>query len=117
MNEDNFYSIDRLVEFGMSMAVAQQMVKTMNHAMVNMHTPGVMNSLQPMQPSIYFAMINGKQAGPLSEVEISRLISDNKVFKETYVWKPGMPNWVIAENVPELLKIVAMSPPPFDSNR
>jgi hypothetical protein len=27
MNEDSFFSINRLVEFGMGLAVAQQMVK------------------------------------------------------------------------------------------
>lgn len=114
MNDDNFFSINRLVEFGMSMAVAQQMVKTMNQSMVNMHIPGTMNPLQAASPSIYYAMIGGKQAGPLSEQELSRLIVDQKVVKETYVWKPGMGTWDIAENVPDVLRLVASSPPPFD---
>ena len=30
MNDQNFFSIDRLVEFGMSVAIAQQMVQSMN---------------------------------------------------------------------------------------
>ncbi|OFX02434.1 MAG: hypothetical protein A2W62_02150 [Alphaproteobacteria bacterium RIFCSPLOWO2_02_42_7] len=113
MNDDNFFSTDRLVEFGMSMAVAQQMVKTMNHAMVNMHIPGVMNPLQATSASIYYAMIEGKQAGPFSDQELSRLIVDNKVVKETYIWKPGMAKWDIAENIPDVLRLVALSPPPF----
>ena len=39
--ENDFNSIDRLVEFGMGIAVAQQMVNTMNYAMSNMAVPGV----------------------------------------------------------------------------
>lgn len=39
MNEDSFYSINRLVEFGLGMSVAQQMVQTMNTAMTDMQVP------------------------------------------------------------------------------
>ena len=40
MNDDSFFSINRLVEFGMGMAVAQKMVNTMNKTMISMHVPG-----------------------------------------------------------------------------
>jgi hypothetical protein len=113
MNDDSFYSINRLVEFGMGMAVAQQMVNAMNSAMSNMHVPGSMNSLQPTAPQFYYAIIEGSQAGPFTEQELSRLIAEKKVVKETYIWKPGLPNWEIAEKLPEILKLVALTPPPF----
>ena len=116
MNDDSFFSINRLVEFGMGMAVAQQMVKTMNNAMTNMHIPGSMNPMQSVPPQFYYAIIEGKQAGPFSEQELSRLIAEKKIVKETYIWKPGLPNWVIAELLPEILKLVALSPPPFQQN-
>lgn len=116
MNEDSFFSINRLVEFGMSLAIAQQMVKTMNDAMSNMHIPGSMNPMQSTPQQFYYAIIEGKQAGPFSEQELSRLISEKKVFKETYIWKPGMPKWEIAEKLPEIIKLVALSPPPFQQN-
>lgn len=116
MNEDSFFSINRLVEFGMGMAVAQQMVNTMNSAMTNMHVPGSMNPMQTAVPQFYYAMIEGKQAGPFSEQELSRLIGEKKVVKETYIWKPGLPKWEIAEKLPEILKLVALAPPPFQQN-
>ena len=116
MNEDSFFSINRLIEFGMSMAVAQQMVKSMNLTMTNMHIPGAMNPMQPAPQQFYYAMIEGKQAGPFSEQELSRLISEKKVLKETYIWKPGLTNWEIAEKLPEVLKLVALAPPPFQQN-
>lgn len=113
MNEDSFFSINKLVEFGMGIAVAQQMVKTMNNAIADIHVPGSMNPMQSAPHQFYYAVIDGKQAGPFSEQELSRLIEEKKVFKETYIWKPGLTNWQVAENVPEILKLVALSPPPF----
>ena len=117
MNDDSFFSINRLVEFGMSLAVSQQMVQTMNHAMTNMHIPGAMNTMQAAHEQFYYAMIEGKQAGPFSEQELSRLIAEKKVVKETYIWKPGLPKWELAESLPEVLKLVALTPPPFQTNQ
>ena len=82
MNEDSFFSINRLVEFGISLAVAQQMVQTMNQAMTNMQVPGAMNSMQSAPQQFYYAIIEGKQAGPFSEQELSRLIAEKKVVKK-----------------------------------
>lgn len=116
MNDDNLYSVNRLVEFGMSFAIARQMVGAMNETITNMHIPGAMNSMQPTIPQFYYAIIDGNQSGPYSEQELSRLISDKKVHKETHIWKPGMNNWDIAQNIPDVLKLVVLSPPPFNRN-
>jgi hypothetical protein len=117
MNEDNFYSINRLVEFGIGLTVAQQMVKTMNEAMNNMQVPGAMNQVHPLPQSIYYVVIDNQQMGPFSEQDLSRLICEKKITKETYVWKPGMIKWEIAEKLPEVLKWVALSPPPIQQNK
>lgn len=113
MNEDSFYSINRLVEFGMSLAIAQQMVQTMNNSMTNMYVPGTMNQMQSGSPPFYYAIIEDKQAGPFTEQELSRLIAERKVVSETYIWKPGLSRWEMAEKLPEILKLVVLSPPPF----
>lgn len=117
MDDSSFFSMNRLVEFGMGMAVAQQMVKTMNESMTNMHVPGAMNPMQESQQKFFYAMIEGNQMGPFSEQELTRLITEKKIFKETYIWMPGLPNWKIAEKIPEVLKLVALSPPPFQQNK
>jgi hypothetical protein len=117
MNENSFFSINRLIEFGMSLAVAQQMVQTMNNAMTNMHIPGADNPIQSATVQFYYVIIEGNQLGPFSEQELSRLITEKKVVKETYIWKPGLLNWEIAEHLPEILKLVALTPPPFESNQ
>ena len=117
MGENNFYSIDRLVEFGMSMAISKQMVKSMNDMMVNMRVPGSMNPMQPntlqQRDQVFYAMIDGKQAGPFFETELARLISDKKIVKETHVWMPGLKDWQLAENTPSVLRLVALTPPEF----
>ena len=113
-NETSFYSIDRLVEFGMGMAVAQQMVNTMNQTMAAMQIPGAGNPMRPPEPPqrVYYVILDGKQAGPFSETEMARLISDKKLSKETYVWHTGLREWKTAENVPEIVRLVALTPPP-----
>ena len=65
----------------------------------------------------FYAMIEGNQAGPFSEQELARLIAEKKVSKETYIWMPSMPNWKMAEQIPEVLKLVALTPPPFQQNK
>lgn len=115
--DNSFFSMDRLIEFGLSMAVAQQMVNTMNQTMQNMYVPGAMNPMQQPASQIYYAILDDKQSGPYSEQELSRLIADKKVTKDTYVWKPGMIDWQKVENVPDILKLVALTPPKFDVNQ
>lgn len=113
MSDDSFFSIDRLVEFGMGMAIAQQMVQTMNHAMSNMQVPGADRPLQPSTPPVYYVILDGQQAGPFSESELGRLVAEKKVNSSTYIWKPGMVNWQTADHMPDVLKIVALTPPTF----
>lgn len=110
MDDSSFFSIERLVEFGMSMAIAQQMVGSMNQTMNNMNIPGSFNS---PQQSIFYAMIDGQQAGPLSENDIVSLINNKKIVNETYMWKPGMQKWDLAQNISDVVRIVALTPPPF----
>lgn len=113
MSDDSFFSIDRLVEFGMGMAMAQQMVRTMNYAINNMQVPGVDRKMQNVPQSIYYVIIDGQQAGPFSESEMGRLVADKKITSNSYVWKPGMPTWQTADKVPDVLRIVALTPPTF----
>ena len=115
MNNDNFFSIERLVEFGLGVGIAQQMVQSMNHALQNTYIPGAMNPVQGSlrNPAIFFVILDGKQAGPFTEAEMTRLLAEGTVTRETYVWRAGMANWAFCENVPEVLRLVALCPPPF----
>jgi hypothetical protein len=59
----------------MGLAVAKQMVKTMNSAITNKFVPGSMNPMQTSSPQFYYVIIEGNQAGHFSEKELSRLIT------------------------------------------
>lgn len=116
MNQTNFYSIDKLVEFGMSVAVANQMVKSMNHALDNMKIPGAGTPDQigkKKAETVYFAVIMGESKGPYSLTELSRYIADGLITSDTLVWKPGMESWDKAQNITEILELVALTPPPM----
>ena len=64
--DSKFSTLEGLMEFGMSMAIAQQMISTMNHCINNMAVPGVTLN-KPVPPINYYAVINNQQVGPLSE--------------------------------------------------
>lgn len=106
---NNFDSLDKLMELGLSMAVAQQMMSTMNHALNNMQVPGAGQPMQAPKMS-YYAVIEGAQAGPFSEEELVRLIAAGRLTAQTLVWKTGMPAWVYAQEVPEINKLLMLNP-------
>jgi hypothetical protein len=114
MNDDSFFSVDRLVEFGLGVSIASQMVKMMNDSIQQMRVPGADNGMNRSTDNIYYVIIDGNRIGPLSQVDLSEMIADKKIDSSTYVWKPGMMGWKMASEVPEVLKIVALTPPAFD---
>lgn len=113
MDNSSFYSIDRLVEFGMGMAMAQQMVKVMNETMQTMYIPGSPSTIPSQTPLSIYVGIDGQTVGPLTESDFSKLVTNKKVSCATLVWMPGMLGWKPVDQVPNILKIVAMAPPPL----
>ena len=116
MDNNSFFSVDRLVEFGLGMGVAQQMVGMMNQYMHSMYVPGSIQSMPPQSvPQMYYVAIDGQQVGPLNDSELSNLIAQKRVSKDSMAWMPGMASWQPIEQVPAILKIVALTPPPLNS--
>lgn len=110
MNDSNFSTLDRLMEFGLGMGMAQQMVNMMNQTMQTMQLPESSRPLQPKSVEWYIA-VDGKASGPYTESEIKSLLLEKKVTKDTMVWCAGMPEWQKAENTPNILKLIAQLPP------
>lgn len=113
MDDSNFFSMDKLVEFGLGMAVAKQMAESMNASLAQMSIPGAGKVQDQSYEKVYFVAIDGRSEGPYALTEIARLVDAGKIHKETYVWRPGMANWDLAENVDGLLKLIALTPPPI----
>jgi len=56
------------------------------------------------------------QLGPLTLEQMEELARDGVIDGETYVWRPGMANWTVAVNVPDLRQFIAQrapAPPPM----
>ena len=113
-NDNNFNSLEKMMEFGMSMAVAQQMMQTMNHAMNQMQTPQFKNVNIPLPVTKqFYALVNELPQGPFTENELTTHIVAEKVKKGTMVWMPGMPSWMPAEQVLDVNKLFDLIPPPI----
>lgn len=107
MNND-FTSIEKLMELGFSLSIAQQMVATMNHAMGNMTVPGVSVTLPAVNPIGYYAVVNGAQVGPMNETELSTLIANGTASEETLIWHSGMTGWKYAKDIPAVYKLILL---------
>ena len=112
MEDNSFFSIDRLVEFGLGLSVARQMVDVMYNTIQNAVIPGAAMPQQNRLNNLYCG-IDGKSTGPYTETEFMQLIAQKKVSKDTLVWKPGMSNWQTVENTPSVLRLIALTPPPM----
>lgn len=113
MDNDSFYSMERLIEFGLGMAIAQQMVNVMNQSMNSMYVPGSIQSMPHPQTQLYYVALEGKQVGPLNDSELMSLVQRREVNKDTLAWVPGMASWQPIEKVPQILKLIALTPPPL----
>jgi len=113
MNEQSFFSVDRLIEFGLGMGIAQQMVGMMNQYMQQMYVPGSIQSMPQPILQTYYVAIDGQQVGPLNDSELVRLVNQKKINKDSLAWVPGMIGWKPIEQVPAILKVIALSPPPI----
>ena len=93
-------------------AMGNQMAGMMNQMGQNINQN--QQAPPPLPTSIsYFIVLNGQQAGPFSMAELSQLVSNSQLTKETHVWKAGMGNWEKAELVQELISLFAQVPPPI----
>lgn len=51
------------------------------------------------------------QLGPLTKEQLEELIEGGVIEKQTYVWRPGMNDWLPAGSVPELSKTFSIMEP------
>lgn len=108
----HFLSIDKLVEFGLGMGIAQQMVSAMNLAMQQQQVPGQMYSISHSMPDReWYYAIGTLPVGPLTEKELKQRLLNKEINKSTLVWTLGMQSWMTVEQTPEVLKMIMQLPP------
>jgi hypothetical protein len=110
---------ERMTEMMVGLEVGRQMVDQMRQQAATL-PPGAPVATQPHMPyppvppvpplpeGIWYASINGKQAGPFKEDEVHKLISGGKITRQSLVWRQGMTAWAAAEDTPEILRIFVL---------
>ena len=61
----------------------------------------------------YFVTVDGQATGPHDTAGLKQLIDGGQLNRETFVWREGMPAWVTAGTVAELLPLFPVVPPPL----
>jgi len=94
---------------GLGMAMGGQMAQALGGAGAGPSTP------PPLPPGAvaYFVAVDGKQAGPFDVAGLQALVGGGQLNRETLVWKTGLVNWMPAGQVPELVSLLASTPPPL----
>ena len=99
-----------MASMAMGGAVGSGMAGMMGNMMQGMNDP---KQSPPPPPNVQYSIShNGQQSGPFSFNELQMLVTQGKLTKETYVWKQGMSDWIVAGQVNELSSLFAAAAPP-----
>ena len=111
MDDNSFSSIDRLVEFGMGMAIANQMISTMNTCIAGMRVPAREIRLCRQRGFYYFVVNGNAQVGPCEESELADYVKIGSLRQDSLMWRQGLSGWVFARDLPEINKLFMLIKP------
>lgn len=105
------------IGLGAGMVMANQMTQAMANQSQNQNVQNPQN-VQATPPPVpggvnYFVVINGTQAGPFNKSGLAELVIERVLTKETYVWKQGLTDWVMAGGQADLQDLWTTTPPPL----
>ncbi|WP_235557902.1 SPFH domain-containing protein [Sphaerimonospora mesophila] len=69
--------------------------------------------LPSQQQAQWYVAVDGRQQGPYELAALPGLVGTGALTRATLVWRTGMPDWLPAEQVPELTQVLATVPPPL----
>jgi hypothetical protein len=95
-----------MMGMGIGGAMGSQMGGMMNNIGQPQQTP------PPIPIASFHIALNGQQSGPYSIDQLKQLIINGQFTKNHHVWKDGMSNWELANNISELVILFPVSPPP-----
>ena len=67
-------------------------------------------AVEPADVPLWFAMLHGKQQGPLTRAELRARTDEGEVGPRTYLWKDGMDAWQRAKDLPDLQELFPQLP-------
>jgi len=65
----------------------------------------------PLEGPIWYAMLHGKQTGPVTWDDLHARADRGEVGPRTYIWREGMSAWQRAKDIPELGDMFPQLPP------
>ena len=116
----DFSSLDKLVEFGLGVGIATQMMNTMNHTIAQTAVPGVginpgVQKAPDVNPAVtpdrrqYYIVKDDRLAGPMTEQEIGELVRKGVITNSTFCWFTGLDSWKLAQDIPEINKLLLLN--------
>jgi predicted Zn finger-like uncharacterized protein len=66
----------------------------------------------PPDPAVWFAMLHGRQTGPLTRTDLELRADEGELGPRTYVWCEGMDSWQRAKDVLDLVALFPQPPGP-----
>ena len=110
MAEDTGNFIEKMMELGIGMSMIQQMPAMINSVMPGVNPSAATPTPPPVQSkSQTYLAVDNSQAGPFTDEELIKLISNNLLTQETLVWKQGMKAWAPAPQVPDVHKLFILA--------
>lgn len=105
---------------GMGLGLGVGLGSAFNTGMNNIANGTFTASPPPTQPPAFNANhnisfhinVNGQQFGPYDIATLQQMILNHQITQNTFVWRPGMQNWVHASECSELASIFAPPPAP-----
>lgn len=67
----------------------------------------------PPAPAAFHVLVSGQQYGPYDQATMQQMAAARQIDANTYVWRPGMPQWLPASQCPELAGLFMPQPPAF----
>jgi hypothetical protein len=107
-----------LAAAGAGLGMGMAMAGPIGQAMMGQAAAGAQPATPPPLPgaATYYAALEGKQAGPFDLAALREHANAGRLTRETLVWRQGMAGWTPAGQVPELVSLFAVLPPPLPPN-
>lgn len=99
---------------GMGMGAGQTLGNMVNNAMQGSGIPSA-PATPPPPPDAelnYYVSQGGKTTGPFKTEELKKLVTQNVLKENTYVYRVGGTAWVRAANDPDIKQLITMMTPP-----
>lgn len=97
-----------LMGVGLGVGLGVGVGNQMSNVSGNLNT----NNTHPLPPTLYYVLIENQQNGPLSFAQLSQLISDVRVNRQSLVWRTGLENWILITELTEFSNFFNQNPPP-----